>query len=114
MKKIFLLLMALVAFGIGANAQKLSGDELRKLYEKNPRAVKVYQDRILELENKINKAEENIEWIKTERAWDAGDNEGNAAGVKFARKIEKQKAIITQAKKDINSANKYYRRMANE
>jgi hypothetical protein len=114
MKKIFLFLAIMIAFGIEANAQKLDSAEREQLHKKNPKALKVYQERILELEKKIRDAEVQIEFIKTEKALDMGDNDGNAAKIKSARRIEKQEEIIKQAKKDMESANKLYRRMANE
>lgn len=94
-----------------ANGQRLTSDELTKLHEINPRAVKVYQDRVLELENIINKCDEEIEWIKTERAWDSLDNEGNAAEIKKEQKMEAVLKRKNQAKKDLESAYRYYRNL---
>jgi hypothetical protein len=97
-----------------ANGQRLTSDELRKLHETNPRAVKVYQDRVLELEKIIYKCDEEIEWIKTERAWDSLDNEGKAAEIKKAKKIEAVLKRKEQAKKDLQSAYNYYRNLTKQ
>ena len=117
MKKltVVVVLLATTLFAaLNANGQKLTHDELKKLHETNPKAVKVYQDRVNELENKIAKCNEEIEWIKTERAWDSLDNDGNAANIKQAKKIEAVMERKKQAEKDLQSAHRYYRNLINK
>ena len=92
-----------------ANKKRLTTKERDQLYAYNPNAVIVYLARIEELEKIIEVCNVEIEWIKTERAWDSLDNEGNAANIKQAQKMEAVMKKRKQAEKDLESACKHYR-----
>ena len=106
------ILVAVIGFGFGANAQQLSSSELKQLYEKYPNAVRVYQDRVLELENTIRNAEVKIEYLKTELAWNTGD--AKAANSQIHRRIEEEQAKIKEAKRNLESAHRHYRGLINK
>lgn len=97
---------------ISAYGQPLTSDELRKLHEKNPNAVRVYQDRVLELEDIILKANEKIEWYKFELKAMTGDP--NGAKSQIYRRIEQEEEKIKEARKNLQSAYRHYRSLIPE
>jgi len=102
-------MVVIIGFGFSVSAQPLTSNELKQLYEKYPNAVRVYQDRVLELETIIIKCNEQIDWIKMERTLDMLDNDGNAAEIKKQTRIEAEERKIAQAQQDLQATYRSYR-----
>jgi len=91
------------------SSEPLTIAELKRLYEKNPKAVKVYQDRVSELEKIINDAEASIGFIPYRKTLDKFDDAGNFANIQEAKAKEREEAKIKEAKENLKSAHRHYR-----
>jgi hypothetical protein len=107
MKKIVLILVALIGFGVNLYGQELTSDELKRLSEKYPNAVRVYQDRKLELEKIIREADVKIEYLTLELKLNTGEEKGGDSLIH--KQIDQERKKIKDAKRNLESAYRHYR-----